>query len=103
MKIELLYFDGCPNVTATLERLKGILAEIGLNAPIILTKVADREMAQLAGFLGSPTIRINGVDIEPSARSSKDYGLMCRMYEVNGGAPSDAMIRLAVVEANGRA
>jgi hypothetical protein len=100
MKIEVFYFDGCPNVTPTVERLKRILGESGFNAPIRLTEVGDRETAQAVGFLGSPTVRINSLDIEPSARSRTDYGLMCRTYDGRGGVPSEAMIRLAVVEAS---
>ena len=76
MKIELLYVDGCPNVTPTVERLKAVRAEGGVSAPLTLTRVADDEAALALGFLGSPTVRINDVDIELSASSRSDYGLM---------------------------
>ncbi len=99
MRIEILYFDGCPNVTTTVERLKSVLAESGLDHPITSVRVGDRAAAQSTGFLGSPTIRINGVDIEPSARSRKDFGLMCRRY-AGDGTPSEALIRRAIAEAN---
>jgi hypothetical protein len=98
VKIELLYVDGCPNVTPTLERLKGILGESGVSNPITLTEVDDFEAAQAFRFLGSPTVRIDGLDIEPTARSRKDYGLMCRTYYGNGGIPSEALIRSAIAE-----
>jgi len=98
MKVELLYFDGCPNVGPTGERLKRILAESGLEDSVTLTRVGDRETAQSVGFLGSPSIRINGVDVEPSARSRTDFGMMCRTYD-GGGIPPEAMIRRAIAEA----
>jgi hypothetical protein len=101
MKIELLYFDGCPNVTATVERLNRILAESGLNHPVTLTRVGDLQTAQSVGFLGSPTIRINGVDIVPSARTRTDFGIMCRTYD-GTGVPSEALIRNAISEAQHR-
>ncbi len=96
MKIEVLYFDGCPNVEPTMERLKGVLVESGTNNSIFLTRVSVQASAQALRFLGSPTIRINEVDIEPSAASRTDYGLMCRAYSGSGGVPSEAMIRSAI-------
>jgi hypothetical protein len=101
MKVEILYFDGCPNVTPTVERLNRILAETGLNHPVTLTRVGDLQTAQSVGFLGSPTIRINGVDIEPSARMRTDSGIMCRTYD-GSGVPSEALIRNAFTEAQDR-
>ena len=97
MKIELLYVDGCPNVTPTVERLKRVLAESGVSDPLTLTRVDDHESAQALGFLGSPTVRINGIDIEPSAQSRSDCGLMCRTYPGRGGVPSEEMIRSVLV------
>src|SRR5215510_7956678 len=98
MRIELFYFDGCPNVKATLERLNRILETSGLNCCVMQTHVGDYEMAQFVGFLGSPTVRINGVDIEPSARSRTDFGITCRTYDGNG-VPSEDLIRHAIEEA----
>ena len=98
MRIELLYFEGCPNVMATLERLNSILETSGLNCSVMQTHVVDDEMAQSVRFLGSPTVRINGVDIEPSARSRIDFGIMCRTYDGSGVPPED-VIRLAIEEA----
>jgi hypothetical protein len=63
MRIELLYFDGCPNHEALLPRLRELLA--GEAAKIDLRKVTDDEAAQRERFLGSPTIRVNGRDVEP--------------------------------------
>ena len=97
MNIEVFYFDGCPNVAPTVDRLKRVLAEEGLCHPITLVRVGDPAVAQSAEFLGSPTVRINGIDIEPSARSRTDCGMMCRRYD-DDGAPSEAVIRSAIAE-----
>jgi copper chaperone CopZ len=80
MKIEILYFDECPNYGATVERVKDALREEHQAAEVLQVNVGDDATAQSLGFLGSPTVRINGIDIEPSARLSKQFGLMCRTY-----------------------
>jgi hypothetical protein len=49
------------------------------------------------GFLGSPTIRVNGLDVDPPSRASTDIGFACRRYA--GGIPSEDMIRAALYEA----
>jgi MerT mercuric transport protein len=102
MKIEILYFDDCPNHRPAVERVHEILAEERISAPVTEVKVADLPAAQRTGFLGSPTIRVNGLDVEPAARAARDYGVMCRTYEVNGrreGLPSRDMLRKAIREA----
>ena len=55
-------------------------------------------MAVSIGFLGSPTVRINGVDVEPSAHQRTSFGLMCRTYEGNGGVPPEELIDRAITE-----
>ena len=62
MRIEVLYIDGCPHFPATVDAVKEALGQYGLTSPIIETKVGDQEMAVSIGFLGSPTVRINGLD-----------------------------------------
>ena len=66
--------------------------------PVIETRVTDQDMAVAVGFLGSPTVRINGLDIEPSARHRTPFGMMCRTYDHSGCLPSDELIRNAMVE-----
>lgn len=97
MKIELFYLEGCPNLQPTMDRLRQVLQEYGFVAPIIEVRVGAEEFAKLR-FLGSPTIRVNGVDIEPSARRRTDFGIMCRTYEGSGGVPSEDLIRSAIAE-----
>ncbi len=94
MKVEVLYFEGCPNHLPALARIKDILQEEGCGSEVREILVPDVQAAQNTKFLGSPTIRVNGTDIEPTARQRKDFGLMCRRY--SGGLPSHELIRTAV-------
>jgi hypothetical protein len=94
MWIEVLYLEGCPNHLPTVERINVVLREEGCNAEIREIRVPDVQTAQRVNFLGSPTVRVNGIDIEPAARVGKQFGLMCRRY--TGGVPSHELIRAAV-------
>jgi len=101
MKIEVLYFDGCPNHKPAIQRVRQVLAEEGLCAEVLEVNVSEPLIAQEVGFLGSPTIRVNGLDVEPEARRVHSYGIMCRTYAVNGrreGLPSREMLRRAIRE-----
>ena len=103
MKIEVLFFDGCPNHKSAVERVRQVVAEEGLSAEILEVNVSDPSVAQKVGFLGSPSIRVNGLDIEPEARSVRANGMMCRTYVVNGrreGLPPHEMLRQAMREEN---
>jgi copper chaperone CopZ len=104
MKIEVLYFDGCPHHRPAVERVRRALREEGLSAEVEEINVPDVASAQALGFLGSPTIRIDGRDIEPAARASVSFGLMCRTYMEGGvpaGVPPMELIRAALHEAAG--
>lgn len=94
MKIDVLYFEDCPNHLPTLERINEILSEEGCEVEVTEVLVPDARTAQSAKFLGSPTVRVNGIDIEPAALDRQDFGLMCRRY--SGGIPSHELIRTAV-------
>jgi copper chaperone CopZ len=105
MKVQLFYFDGCPNHSVALERLKQILRQEGLPEHVEEMNVTSPEQAQALAFLGSPTIKINGVDVEPAARGSQAYAMACRTYRNAGkqqGQPDEEMIRAALREALGQ-
>lgn len=97
MKIEILYFDGCPNYLPAFERLKAVLSQDGLSLDAELIEVKDEAMAKELRFVGSPTIRVNGLDIEADSRGATATGLACRRYR--GGLPSEEMIRAALRDA----
>jgi hypothetical protein len=103
MKIEVLYFEGCPNHKPVVERVRQLIREERVSAEVLEVNVTDAAVAQELGFLGSPSIRVNGVDVEPGARGVREYGMMCRTYAVNDrreGLPSREMLRQAIREAN---
>ena len=101
MTIEILYFPDCPNYLPAVEHVQEALREEHTSAAIKYVQVLDAAKAAATGFLGSPTVRINGIDIEPSARSGGHTGMCCRTYcggSGRDGAPSVALIREAIRE-----
>lgn len=62
MKIELLYFEGCPSWQTALENVRSALRMEGQDVPVELVQVVDNEDAAQRRFLGSPSFRINGVE-----------------------------------------
>ena len=83
MKIEFLYFRGCSHWEAALEDLHDLLGMKGVEDEIGVIRVTSNDAAARLQFPGSPTIRINGEDVEPEAPSS-GFHLSCRVYEVEG-------------------
>jgi hypothetical protein len=83
--VEVLYFDGCPNHLPALALLERVADELGIEPELRLVKVADQEAAQRLRFLGSPTIRVGGRDVDPSTEERSDYGLSCRIFRTEAG------------------
>lgn len=100
MNIELLYFDGCPNHEPVLARLPQLLVHAGISPMDIgLQRIESDADAQHQRFLGSPTVRIDGKDIEPGAEQRQDFGLKCRLYRTEHGltgSPPDEWILAAL-------
>jgi hypothetical protein len=102
--VELLYFDGCPNHELLLPHLEQLLRNGEITAEIALRNVPDDAAAQRERFLGSPTVRIDGRDVEPGAEDRDDYGLKCRLYRTDAGlkgAPLDEWILDALTRTGG--
>ncbi|MEC3980491.1 DF family (seleno)protein [Amycolatopsis sp. H20-H5] len=94
-RVELLYFDGCPNHETFLPHLRQLLAEHAVTAPITLIRVEDDEDARHHRFLGSPTLRVDGLDVDPGAAGRDTFGLQCRLYRTpdgTRGVPADEWI-----------
>ena len=96
MNIELFYMANCPNHVVALERLRATLSEKNLQTPVNEVLVSDAAMARSLKFPGSPTIRINGQDVEPQSERVGTFGLMCRLYSDGSGAPSEQRLRVAI-------
>src|SRR5260370_40991709 len=78
------------------------LQQEGAPAHMVEVEVKDAATAQQVGFLGSPSIRVDGRDVEPAARAARAFGMMCRTYIDGGqraGVPPPEWIRAAVGEA----
>jgi len=90
--IELLYFDGCPSWQKAWNDLGLLLAETGIDATVRLRDVMPMTEDERVGFAGSPTIRIDGVDLEGNEAPGV---FACRRYAENGGLgwPSVALLR----------
>ena len=81
MKLELLYFDDCPNWKVAAERLDKVAGGRGLSVERRL--VTTPEEAEVARFRGSPTILVDGRD--PFAAGDEPFGLACRVYQTPDG------------------
>lgn len=100
MTVEVLYFEGCPSFDRLLPPLRLLVAEHGGDpAAIALRAVETAEAAEADRFLGSPTVRVDGRDVEPTAAGRDDFGLKCRLYRSEEGQsplPPEAWIRNAL-------
>jgi hypothetical protein len=99
VRIEVLYFDGCPNHEALLPRLRELLDEVEVNEEIHLRRIESLETAARERFLGSPTVRVDGCDVEPGAAERSDFGLKCRLYRTDlglRGVPASRWVRDAI-------
>jgi hypothetical protein len=95
--VELLYFDGCPSYERLLPTVERLAAEKG--AELELRQVATPSAAERKRFLGSPTVRVDGADIDPTAAERHDFGLKCRIYRSGNGVsalPPEHWIRAAL-------
>lgn len=100
MKIEILYFEGCPNHEPTVQRVRQIVDVLSVEATVTLRQVEASDDLAALGFCGSPTVLVNGQDIDPAQRDGATYGFGCRTFD-GQGVPGDAMIEAAVREAAG--
>lgn len=98
-EVEVLYFDGCPNHDPAVALVERVAAELGLKPQIRLVNVPDAEAAATLRFLGSPTVRVGGCDVEPGADERTDYGLCCRVFRTAAGTrgePDEQWVRNAL-------
>jgi hypothetical protein len=101
-RVEILYFEGCPNHEGARALVERIAAEIRVEPEIHALEVPDADAAAELRFLGSPTIRVDGRDVEPGADKRNEFVLSCRVYRGErgvSGQPEEAWIREALAEA----
>ena len=87
MEIELLYWDGCPSYPEARELLADVLAARGVDAEIRMREVTTDAQAEALRFPGSPTIRVDGRDVD-AAGSESPPSLSCRVYRLADGRVS---------------
>lgn len=85
--IELLYWEGCPSHPEAKALLEQVLAELGRDDQIVMTEVRSDEEAERLRFPGSPTIRIDGSDVDLEGANSRP-ALTCRIYHLPDGRVS---------------
>lgn len=102
MIVEVLYFEGCPNHVHAGALVEEILSELDISAEIRFVEVTDEANAQAMRFLGSPTVRVDGVDVDQSSAKVDHFGFMCRLYRQGGsssGVPPREIIESALATA----
>ena len=98
MRVELFYWDGCPSHPEALALLEDVLAERGIDTAVELRRVETDAEAQELRFPGSPTIRVDGRDVDPAGADSRP-ALNCRIYHLPDGRVSPIPSRQQLEEA----
>lgn len=89
MQVDILYFEGCPNHQPTTAMIREIVRSHAFDATIREVEVHDAEEAARLRFFGSPTVQVDGEDVDPAVRDRTDYSFSCRMYGRAGGPPRE--------------
>lgn len=101
--VEILYFDACPNHEAAHALVTKLARELALEPEFRLVRVEDQEAAERLRFLGSPTIRVDGVDVDPNTPERDGYALSCRIFNTDAGTsgqPEERWVRDALLAAS---
>ena len=98
MKVELLFWKECPSYPEALELLRDVLAARGLVDGVELREVRTQEEAEALAFPGSPTIRVDGRDVDAAGAGSRP-ALSCRIYHLPDGRVSPVPTREQLEEA----
>jgi hypothetical protein len=102
VSVELLYFAGCPHRRQAAAAVAEAARATEVRAEVRVTRVSDRDAAVRCRFLGSPTVRVAGRDVEPGANERSEFALACRVYESEAGRawfPPVELIAAALREA----
>jgi hypothetical protein len=98
VKIDVYWWEGCPSYPEAVALLRRVLAERGVTAEIEMHEVRSDEEAVRLRFPGSPTIRIDGRDIDPAGETARP-ALNCRIYRLPDGNISPIPSREQLEEA----
>ena len=92
MTIEFLYWEGCPSHPEARALLEEVLQSRGLDAQVAVREVRTQEEAEQLAFPGSPTIRVDGRDVDPAGANNRP-ALNCRIYSLPDGRVSPVPTR----------
>jgi len=99
--VEILVFDGCPNAEPARELVALVARDLAIEPEIRIILISDDEAAQSNRFLGSPSVRVDGRDVEPGAEHRTDYAFSCRIYRTPtglAGQPDETWLREAMTK-----
>jgi hypothetical protein len=103
--VEVLYVQDCPHYGGTLALVQRVLAELAIVAEVRSTLIGDQAAAEQARFAGSPTVRVDGRDVEPGSEPPGEIVVGCRLYRLEhrlAGQPAEGWVRGALLRAVGR-
>jgi hypothetical protein len=104
LRVELLWWEGCPSTEPALELVRGVMEEEGLDPEAVdMREIETEDDAGSRGFIGSPTIRIGGEEVAPEP--GEPAALTCRVYHLRDGrisaVPDREDVRDAIRRARG--
>jgi hypothetical protein len=85
VRVEILVLEDCPYFEPTVTLVERAISETGVMARIELVVVTNEPQARIKRFLGSPTVRVDGLDVEPGASDHDDFGVGGRLYRTARG------------------
>lgn len=97
-RVEFLYWEGCPSHEEALELLESVLEASGSHLAVDVRQVRTLDEAQELGFPGSPTIRVDGLDVDPESAADRP-SLTCRIYRLEDGRVSPVPSRKQLEDA----
>ena len=102
--IRVLSFEGCPNAEPALRLVKEVARDLGVDKQVESIEISSIEEAEKEHFLGSPSVQVDGTDIEP-ARRNDTPSFSCRVYRYEGneqGVPPRGLVEAALRENGGQ-
>ena len=102
VRVEVLARPDCPNLPTTLGLIERVAWEERISVKIERVTITSEANARRRRLLGSPTVRVDGRDVEPGAERRTDFGLGCRVYRTERGLagwPDERWLRTALLAA----
>lgn len=85
MNVTFIWFDECTNHHLARRLLQEVLEERGVGDEVEEVNATSQQVAEQYRFPGSPTIRIDGEDVEPGFVDPGEYSPRCRLYATPSG------------------